>query len=338
MQLNYVLRRVFFLFMVIWLAASINFILPHLTGRDPIKEQMLIQIASQGRRREDAQQMIDTYTRIFGLDKPLWQQYLTYLSNVIRFDFGYSIVLYPRTVMEIIIARGRLTLPFLSVAIFISFVTGVLLGAFLGWSKTPQWVSNIVVPPMLVFSSVPQYLIALVLIYLVAFRMKLLPMGQPYPTTMQENWSDPAFLLAYARHAVLPILSIVLVEASGWALGMRAMMVTVEGEDYVTFAEARGLKPRRIFFRYLMRNAMLPSLTGLALRLGFIITGSAVAETFFSYNGLGSTLGAAIGQFDYFLLYGIVFIMVLSIALATFVMDMIYPLLDPRITYKAQKG
>jgi len=191
---------------------------------------------------------------------------------------------------------------------------------------------------MLVFSSVPPFLMALVLIYLVAFRWKLFPMGLPYPSSMQENWASPQFLMAYARHAVLPIMSIVLVEASGWALGMRAMMVTVEGEDYTVFAEARGLKRGRIFFRYLLRNALLPSLTGLAIRLGFIITGASVAETFFSYNGLGSTLGTAIGQFDYFLLYGIVLIMVMCIALATFIMDLIYPLLDPRITYQAQKG
>jgi peptide/nickel transport system permease protein len=213
-----------------------------------------------------------------------------------------------------------------------------LLGAFLGWNKTPQWVSNILVPPMLVFSSVPQFLVALVLIYVVAFRLKLLPMGQPYPPTMMENWGDPKFLLAYGRHAILPILSIVFVEASGWALGMRAMMVTVEGEDYTTFAEAKGLKRGRIFFRYMLRNALLPSLTSLAIRLGFIITGATVTETFFSYNGLGATLGAAISQFDYYLLYGIVIIMVMSIAVATFIMDMIYPLLDPRISYRAQKG
>lgn len=335
---NYVIRRVFFLFMVIWTAASINFILPRLTGRDPINEQMVRQIASAGRTPADAQIMADMYTRIFGLDKPLWQQYITYIVNVAQLKFGYSIFNYPRTVMEIIIARGRLTLPFVAIAIAIAFVSGVLLGAFLGWNKTPQWVTNIIVPPMLVLSSVPQFLVALVLIYIVAFRWRLLPMGQPYPSTMLENWGSIQFLLAYGRHAVLPILSIVLVEASGWALGMRAMMVTVMGEDYATFAEARGLKSSRIFFRYLLRNAMLPSLTGLAIRLGFIITGAAVAETFFNYNGLGSTLGTAIGQFDYFLLYGIVIILVMCIALATFVMDMIYPLLDPRISYRAQKG
>lgn len=338
MRFNYVIRRVIFLFMVVWTAATINFVLPRLTGRDPIKEMMLQQIASQGRKQADAQQMIDKYTSLFGLDKPLWQQYLTYLGNVLRLDFGYSMTLYPRTVMEIIIARGRLTLPFVVIGITIAFILGVLLGAMLGWNKTPRWLSNIIVPPLLVFSSVPQFLVALVLIYFVAFRWRLAPMGGAYPQTMQENWSSIPFLLGYLKHAMLPILTIVLVEASSWALGMRAMMVTVEGEDYATFAEARGLKSSRIFFRYLMRNAMLPSLTGLALRLGFIITGASVAETYFNYMGIGNTLGAAIGQFDFFLLYGIVIIMVMCIALATFVMDMIYPLLDPRITYRAQKG
>jgi peptide/nickel transport system permease protein len=338
MKLSYVIRRVIFLFMVIWTAASINFILPHLTGRDPLREQLTQRIAGQGLQSRDAEELYKTYTGIFGLDKPLWQQYLIYIGNVLRLDFGYSIYNYPRTVMEIIINRGRLTLPVVAIAIFLSFTLGVLLGAFLGWNKTPQWVSNILVPPMLVFSSVPQFLVALVLIYVVAFRWRLLPMGQPYPSTMTENWGDLKFLLAYGRHAILPILSIVFVEASGWALGMRAMMVTVEGEDYTTFAEAKGLKQGRIFFRYLLRNALLPSLTSLAIRLGFIITGAAVTETFFSYNGLGATLGTAIGQFDYFLMYGIVIIMVMSIAVATFIMDMIYPLLDPRISYRAQKG
>ncbi len=338
MRFNYIIRRVFFLFMVVWTAATINFILPHLTGRDPIQEMMVQQIASQGRKQADAEIMIKKYTTLYGLDKPLWQQYLTYLGNVLRLDFGYSIYNYPRTVMDIIIARGRITLPFVVVGIAVAFLIGVLLGALLGWNKMPQWLSNIIVPPLLVFSSIPQFVVALILLYFIAFRLKLAPMGSAFSQDLTENWSSWKFLLSYAQHAVLPALTIVLIEGSNWALGMRAMMVTVEGEDYATFAEARGLKKSRIFFRYLMRNAMLPSITGLALRLGFIITGAAVAETYFNYNGIGNTLGTAIGQFDYFLLYGIVIIMVMSIALATFVVDLIYPLLDPRITYRAQRG
>jgi peptide/nickel transport system permease protein len=335
---KYLVRRVFFLIMVVWTAASINFILPHLTGRDPIKEMMLQRIASQGLTAANATTLINTYTSIFGLDKPLWQQYLTYLANTAQLKFGYSIPDYPRTVMDIIIARGRITLPFLTIGIALAFIIGVLLGAFLGWNRTPRWLGNLLVPPLLAFASIPQFVVALILIYFVAFRWKLAPLGGAYSRTLRENWESTKFILDYARHAMLPILTIVLVEASNWALGMRAMMVTVEGEDYTTFAEARGLKSGRIFLRYLIRNAFLPSLTGLALRLGFIITGSAVAESYFNYNGIGNTLGAAIATFNYFLLYGIVFIMVVCIALATFVMDLIYPLLDPRITYRAQKG
>lgn len=338
MQASYVIRRVIFLFMVIWTAATINWLLPRMTGRDPIREQLMMQIASQGRTAADAEQMIATYNRLFGLDKPLWQQYITYIGNVVKLDFGYSIQNYPRTVLEIIVARGKLTLPFVSIAIFIAFTVGVLLGALLGWNKSPKWLGNVVVPPLMIFSSVPSFLVALVLIYFAAFRWRLFPLGDPYPKTMLEDWGNPQFLMMYGYHAVLPILSIVIVEASGWALGMRAMMVTVEGEDYATFAEAKGLKNSRIFFRYLLRNAMLPSLTGLALRLGVIITGAAVTETFFNYMGIGSTLNTAISTFDYFLIYGICIIMVMSIAFATFIMDMIYPLLDPRISYRAQKG
>src|SRR5512145_3180426 len=106
MQANYVIRRVFFLFMVIWTSATINFLLPRMTGRDPIKEQLMQQIASQGRKPAEAEMMINLYNRLFGLNKPLWQQYVTYISNVARLNFGYSIQSYPRTVMEIIVARG----------------------------------------------------------------------------------------------------------------------------------------------------------------------------------------------------------------------------------------
>lgn len=341
MQASYILRRVVFLFMVIWTAATINFIMPRLTGRNPIRETMMQQIASQGRKPADAEIMVAKYNQLFGLDKPLWEQYWSYITRIFVFDFGYSIMAYPRTVLEIIIERGRLTLPFIVVAIVIAFVGGVLLGALLGWKKTPKWISNIITPFLMIFGSIPQYVVALLLIFFLAFRLKLFPMGGAYSTTFaqdQINFFNPVFLADYAKHAILPILSIVLVEASGWALGMRAMMVTVEGEDYTTFAEARGLKSGRIFYRYLIRNAFLPPLTGLAIRLGFIITGAAVAENYFQYNGLGMTLGGAIGNFDYFLIYGIVIIMVMSIAVATFIVDMVYPLLDPRIAYRGQRG
>lgn len=335
---RYVIKRVLFLFLVIWTAATINWILPRMTGRDPIKEQLSAQIASQGRTAADATAMMDMYNNLFGLKKPLWQQYLTYVANVLRLDFGYSIQEYPRKVLDIIIARSRISFPVFIIATIISFAFGVLLGGLMGWNKTPKWIPRILTPPLLVFGSVPAFLVALILIYFVAFRWKLLPLGLPYDRTMIEDWSNIKFLMNYAHHAILPITATVVVQLSGWALSMRAMMVTVEGEDFTTFAEAKGLKPSRIFMKYLMRNATLPALTGLAITFGYIITGAAVAESFFNYAGIGARLAQAISVFDYFVIYGIVIILVMCIAVATFIMDMIYPLLDPRITYKAQKG
>jgi peptide/nickel transport system permease protein len=336
--LSYIIRHIFFLIMVVWTAASINFILPRLTGRDVINEQLGAQIATQGRSALDAKTLLASYNKLFGLDKPLWQQYVTYIVNAAHLNFGYSITFYPRTVMDIIISKGQLTLPFVAIGIFFAFTIGVLLGALLGWRKSPSWLSAVIVPFLMAASSIPQFVVAMLLINFLAFRWNLFPLGNPYPPTMIVNWSNPQFIIQYLYHAALPILTIVIVEASGWALGMRAMMVTVEGEDYVTYAEARGLKNSRIFFRYMVRNAFLPALTGLALRIGFIITGAAVAETYFDYAGLGSALALAITGLDYFVMYGIVIIMVMCIALATFIMDIIYPLLDPRITYNVQKG
>jgi peptide/nickel transport system permease protein len=129
-------------------------------------------------------------------------------------------------------------------------------------------------------------------------------------------------------------LSLILVSLGGWSLGMRAMMVTVEGDDYMSFAEAKGLKGSRLFFQYALRNAMLPQITSLAVRMGTIVAGSTLVEVYFRYPGLGNRLGAAIASFDYYLISGIVFFMIAGIAVATFLVDLLYPLLDPRISYQ----
>ncbi len=136
-----------------------------------------------------------------------------------------------------------------------------------------------------------------------------------------------------AHHAALPALSLLLVSIGGWALTMRAMMVTVEGADYITFAEAKGLKGANIFFRYALRNTLLPQITALAMQLGFIVSGSTLVENMFAYPGVGRRLGAAIAAFDYPVIYGIVFFLVVGIAVATLLVDLLYPFLDPRISY-----
>jgi peptide/nickel transport system permease protein len=137
------------------------------------------------------------------------------------------------------------------------------------------------------------------------------------------------------KHAILPALSIILVSIGSWALGMRSLMVSTQGEDYITYAEAKGLKGGRIFARYAMRNALLPQITGLLPALGFIIIGTGFVEVIFAYPGLGTLMGTAIGTLDYFLIYGISMMLTIIVCIGTLLIDLTYPLLDPRIKYEA---
>jgi peptide/nickel transport system permease protein len=335
MRLRYILRRLAFLVGVIWTAATLNFVLPHLAPRDPVAELITQQVAMQGLTADALEEQIASRKALFGLDRPLWQQYLNYMWNIARLDLGYSIVSYPVTVNELIAQSVWWTVGIVGTATLLAFVIGTVIGALLGWQKSPRLL-NALIPPLMVFSATPAFVLALVLIYYLAFRAKLFPLGRPYDLFTKVDWTDWKFLLNVAHHAVLPSLSLILVSLGGWSLGMRAMMVTVEGDDYMTFAEAKGLKGSRLFFQYALRNAMLPQITSLAVRLGTIISGSTLVEVYFQYPGLGNRLNNAIGTFDYYVISGIVFFMVTGIALATFLVDMLYPLLDPRISY--QKG
>jgi len=201
-----------------------------------------------------------------------------------------------------------------------------------GWAKTAKGRSWLM-PPLAMFSAVPAFIIALLLIYFLAFKAKAFPLRGGYSATVVKDWTSMEFLLDVAHHAILPGLSMLVVSVGGWSLGMRAMMVTVEGADYITFADAKGLKGSRLFFRYALRNTLLPQVTALAMQLGLIVSGATLVETMFSYPGIGNRLGGAIAALDYPVIYGIVFFMVVGIAIATLVVDLIYPLLDPRISY-----
>jgi len=330
MRLGYVVRRIGFLIMVVWSAASLNFILPHLAPRDPVAEQIIQRVATMGQDAEGIEEMIASYKHLYGLDKPLWQQYLIYVSNMARFDLGYSIRNYPKPVIEIIAESLPWTLGFVGTATILAFFIGTILGALLGWAKG---ITNFLIPPLMIFSAAPAFVLALVLIYFLAFRAKLFPLRGAYRMTTTPDWSSFSFWLEVVHHAVLPAFSLLLVSVGSWGLGMRAMMVTIEGADYMTFGEAKGLKGARLFFRYALRNALLPQVTSLAVRLGAIVSGSTLVEIYFGYPGLGTRLNTAIGGFDYYVIFGIVFLLVCGIALATFIVDMIYPMLDPRISY-----
>lgn len=332
MRLSYLLRRFLLLIIVIWTASTLNFFIPKLNPRNPIRERLAEQARTGGYLQEGLEEMIKAYEAQFGLDKPLWQQYLNYLANMARLDLGYSIANYPKTVLELIGEALPWTIGLLTVTTLIAFAFGTLVGALIAWPKGPRFL-RFLIPPLMTLSSVPYYLLGLLLIYFLAFRARLFPLGGGYSIGM-----IPAFNLAFIsdvlKHSILPALSVVLAGAGFWALGMRGMMVTVEGEDYITFAEAKGLKEGRIFFWYAVRNALLPQMTSLALSLGQVVSGFVLVELVFGYPGMGTLLARSITYLDYFTIYGIVFVLILAIGLAMLIMDVLYPLLDPRISYE----
>jgi peptide/nickel transport system permease protein len=327
-----VAKRFGLFLLVIWLAATLNFFLPRLSGNDPVREKLLQQALTGGYVQAGMQQMVEEYQAKFGLDKPLWQQYLSYLGDMARFDFGYSISNYPKLVIDIIRDAIPWTVGLLGTTILIAVLVGSLLGALLAWPRSPRFL-HWLGPPLLTLSAIPYYLLGLILLYFFAFQWKMFPIFGGYTAGTIPSWT-PEFWLDVLRHAALPALSIVLASIGFWALGMRAMMVTTQGEDYMTFAEAKGLRSKTLFQRYAVRNALLPQTTALVLTLGHILSGAVLVEVVFAYPGLGTVLYRAIREYDYFLIQGVTFMVIVSIALSTFILDIMYPLLDPRITYR----
>jgi len=220
------------------------------------------------------------------------------------------------------------------VTTILAFGLGTLLGALMGWPRAPKAIARYLFPPLLVFSAIPFYLLGLVLVYLLSFQLKAFPTFGGYTVGTIPNWSNAAFWGDVLYHSILPALAIILGSIGSWALGMRAMMVTTQGEDYMVFAEAKGLKGSTLFLRYAVRNALLPQATGLALALGHILSGAVLVEVIFSYPGIGTTLFHAIRENDYFLIQGIIIGVIASLGIATLILDLLYPVLDPRITYK----
>ncbi|HHY50957.1 MAG TPA: ABC transporter permease, partial [Alphaproteobacteria bacterium] len=217
----------------------------------------------------------------------------------------------------------------LATATLIAFAVGSFLGARLAWPGAGRGIRAFV-PLMMILTSIPFYLLAIILVYFFAVLLRIFPPAGGVDTTrvMRLDWPTAWDII---RHSFLPCLSIVLGNIGFWALGMRSQMVSVLGEDYITFAEAKGLPPGRIFFSYGIRNAFLPQITALALSLGAVVSGAVLVEVIFNYPGLGSLLYVAIRGQDYFVIQGVVLMLIIALAVLLFLVELIYPLLDPRI-------
>ncbi len=328
---EYVIKRVGMFLITIWLGTSIIFFVPRLVPGDPV-QAMVGRLMMEGAEVANAQEIIEAWQVRFGLDKPLIVQYFRYLYNSLTFNTGYSLAFFPTRVDDMVLRAMPWTLGLLTVATILSFILGNLIGALLAWRGTPRFLKALL-PVSLTFTAIPAFMLGILLLYLFAFNLDILPYGGAYDRGLDPGWNWP-FISSVLKHATLPAFAVVLVRMGSWALGMRGMMITTDGEDYMILAEAKGLTPTRIFWRYGIRNAILPQVTALGITLGAMAGGFVVVELIFTYPGMGYLLYRAILNTDYTLIQGIVFYVIVGVSFAVLILDLIYPLIDPRISFQ----
>ncbi len=327
---GYLFRRLGIFFLTIWVAATIIWLIPRLAPTDPIAA-MVAGMSSAGGFVEDSEAIIEGWRERFGLDDPLGVQYVKYLGNLVTLDFGYSVANFPTPVSNIIGGALPWTIGLLLLAMTLTFLIGNFLGAIMVWTKTPGLIKAII-PLGMVFTSIPAILAGLFLLYIFAFATNLFPTGNSYAFGVTPGLNLD-FILSVIRHGTLPALSIILVSFGYWTLGMRGMMITVEREDYMHLAKAKGLNPYYVLYRYMIRNAILPQVTAFAITLGTLVSGQILVEYVFQYRGMGRVIYEAILARDFAVIQGGSFIIILMTALAVLVVDLIYPLIDPRISH-----
>ncbi len=331
--LGYFLRRFGIFLLTIWIAATVIFIIPRLAPGDPVAA-MVARMTQAAGYVENADAIIEGWKERLGLNDPLPIQYLKYLGSIFTWDFGYSLAGFPTTVQSMILRALPWTIGLLTVATGLVFIIGNLLGALLAWKKSPKLLRYLI-PVTMVFTSLPSILAALFLIYMFAVVVSWFPIQGSYGRGLVPGFSWE-FIKSVVWHGTLPALSIIVVSFGYWTLGMRGMMVTVEGEDYMMLAEAKGLNPFYSLYRYMIRNAILPQVTALALNIGGLVGGSILVEYIFNFRGMGNVIFRAIRDQDYAVIQGTSFILILATALAVLILDMLYPLIDPRISHEGR--
>jgi peptide/nickel transport system permease protein len=321
---RFILRRLGFYLIAFWVSITLNFLLPRFMPGDPVSRMFA--------RTQDRMQpeQIEALRKLLGVDdRPIWEQYVDYLYNMVTGQMGVSISRFPTPVTEVIASQVGWTLLLGGTALVIAAVVGNLLGILAAWRRGGAIDSAL--PPVLIFiGSFPYFWLAMGALYLFGVTLGWFPIRHAFSDTIEPAFSWE-FMSDVGMHLVLPALTIVLVSVGGWMLGMRNTMIATNAEDYITMAEAKGLRPGRIMFRYAARNAMLPSVTSFGMSLGFVVGGALLTEVVFAYPGVGYQLLNAVQGLDYPLMQGLFLTITAAVLLANFLVDILYVRLDPRV-------
>jgi peptide/nickel transport system permease protein len=331
--LRYLIPRIIQYLTIIFVGITVTFIIPRLAPTDPVEAQVSMMIA-RGSSLDplSIESMRAALTDLYGLSGSPVEQYFTFWGRLLRGDLGPSLGNFPTPVSEMIGQALPYTLRLLIPAVIISFIIGNIFGAMS--SYYPASIAlNVVEVLGQVVRSIPYYIVAIVLLVVFSYFIPIFPFSGAYPIGTRPDWSSPDFIVTYIEHSVLPAATLVLVGFGGWFVGMKSLTSNIVSEDYVVYAETAGLKMNTILVHYIMRTAMLPQLTGLAMSLGTVFSGALIMEVVFGYPGIGSLAIVAIYRNDYSMIMGITIYSIIGVATAVFLMDLLYPLFDPRVRY-----
>ncbi|MFO7882669.1 MAG: ABC transporter permease [Kosmotogaceae bacterium] len=325
---RYFRRKLFIYILTFVFAVSIDWLIPRFMPGNPI-QNLLSRVSV---RAEAAEVMYGYLTEAFGLDQPLWKQYLNFWNALFHGDLGTSVYLFPQPVMKVIMNTVPYDIFLLVPAIMLSWIAGNKFGAFAARTKK---LDNTVLPIWYVLTATPYMWLGILLAWSFGVLLDVFPISGAYSYSMSPTFTWE-FIWDLIKHWFLPFASLFLVQFGGWAIGMRNMIIYELEADYSHYLEALGA-PRKLVRKYAFRNAMLPQITGLALQLGVIVAGALATEIVFSYPGIGYLLLQAIQYQDYFLIQGCFLFIIIGVLLANFVIDVIYVLVDPR-TRKGMEG
>jgi peptide/nickel transport system permease protein len=320
----FILRRLVFYIIAAWVALTANFFIPRLAPGNAVQAIM----SRFPNLQPSAYKAISAMLGV-GHQGSLLHQYFTYLDDVVHFNFGTDVAQYPASVASLLGAEIPWTLILVGTATVIAFFLGTALGIMAGW-RHGGWLDRML-PGLMFLQAIPYFFLALLLVYIFALKMHLLPTGTGYDgsTGILPGWHWN-FISNALEHAILPAVTIVITSVAGWMLQMRNVMITTLGEDYVIAAQAKGLHSRRVIFSYAARNALLPQLQGFGLALGFVVSGAIVMEIVFAYPGVGLALLNAVTSSDYPMMQAIFLVITFAVLFANLIVDIVVVFADPR--------
>ena len=323
------LRKIGFMLLTIWVALTINFALPRLMPGNPAQTVMA---KFRGKLPPRALHSLEV---AFGINvkQNMFVQYWNYLNNTFHGKLGLSITYFPEPVSKLLERAIPWTLSLVGVSTIIAFIFGTLLGIKSAWKRN-HFLYDMSVPVGLFLQAIPYFWLALLFLYAFAYELGWFPLAGG----TSGYYTGFLNILDMIYHSVLPALTIIITASGGWLLTMRNNMINVLSEDYVTFAAAKGIPDKKVMYQYAARNAMLPSITGFAMAIGYAVGGALVTEMVFSYPGVGYLLFQAVESLDYPLMQAIFSVISIAVILANFLADVALIFLDPRIRSGGREG